>query len=196
MLRDVLKSVLRGTALLIVSPLIASYFVKAWIIGRDRALEGSTQTLSLLPGVSGRYLRVAFLRCVLAHCDPSAAIEFGTIFSQAGTRIGRDVYIGPRCHIGLADIERDVLIGAAVHIPSGANTHGTEELDVPLREQGGHRTMVRVGRNSWIGSAAIVMADVGEQTIVGAGSVVTKALPAQVKAVGAPARVLGPRGTR
>ena len=51
-----------------------------------------------------------------------------------------------------------------------------------------------IGAGAWIGSAAIVIADVGPGTIVGAGSVVTKPLPANVIAAGVPAKVLRPRG--
>jgi virginiamycin A acetyltransferase len=49
---------------------------------------------------------------------------------------------------------------------------------------------VRIGAGAWIGSAAIVLADVGSETIVAAGSVVTKALPDRVIAAGVPARVV------
>jgi acetyltransferase-like isoleucine patch superfamily enzyme len=47
---------------------------------------------------------------------------------------------------------------------------------------------VRIGTGCWIGSAAVVMADVGRNTVVGAGAVVTRPLPDWVVAVGAPAR--------
>ena len=47
--------------------------------------------------------------------------------------------------------------------------------------------------NPWIGSAAVVMADVGADTIVGAGSVVTTPLPPSVMAAGVPARVIKDR---
>jgi acetyltransferase-like isoleucine patch superfamily enzyme len=50
--------------------------------------------------------------------------------------------------------------------------------------------LVKIGRGSWIGSAAIVMADVGEQSIIGAGSVVTQPVPSRVLAAGVPARVI------
>jgi acetyltransferase-like isoleucine patch superfamily enzyme len=51
-----------------------------------------------------------------------------------------------------------------------------------------------VGEGAWIGSAAIVMEDVGRGTVVGAGSVVTRPLPDLVLAAGVPARVLRHRG--
>lgn len=51
---------------------------------------------------------------------------------------------------------------------------------------------VHIGNNCWLGSGVIVLPGVtiGENTVVGAGSVVTKNLPANVVAVGNPARVL------
>ena len=56
-MRDALKIVARLLALVCVVPALLSYFVKGWILGRNRALEGSTQALSLVPGVIGQYLR-------------------------------------------------------------------------------------------------------------------------------------------
>src|SRR6187401_2954836 len=98
MIRTAVKTCCRVAAIVAVTPLLVSFQLRALFIGRDAALHGSTQTLALAPGLTGRYLRVAFLRCTLAACDPSAAIEFGTLFSAAGARIGRNVYIGPGCH--------------------------------------------------------------------------------------------------
>jgi acetyltransferase-like isoleucine patch superfamily enzyme len=86
-----------------------------------------------------------------------------------------------------------VLIAPCVHIPSGGRTHGSGDLDTPLRDQVGERKRIRIGFNSWIGSAAVVMADVGSQTIVGAGAVVTDPIPDRVIAAGVPARVIRSR---
>jgi len=191
--RSALKSTINGVATLLVLPSVVSYRVRSMLMGKDRAVEGSTQALAWLPGVTGQYLRRAFLRRALAFCDPTATIEFGTIFSQAGARIDAHAYIGPRCHIGLVHIERDVLIAAGVHIPSGGATHDFSDLSVPIRLQAHHRSMVRIGAGSWIGSASVVMADVGRDTVVGAGSVVTRPLPDYAVAAGSPARVIRTR---
>lgn len=53
---------------------------------------------------------------------------------------------------------------------------------------------IELGKKCWIGGGAIIMAGVtiGDGTMVGAGSVVTKSLPPMVTAVGNPARVIGP----
>jgi virginiamycin A acetyltransferase len=53
--------------------------------------------------------------------------------------------------------------------------------------------MVTIGAGSWIGSGAIVLADVGRNCVIGAGSVVTKPIPDNVVAVGNPARVISSR---
>ncbi len=194
-MRAALKQLALAVATVAVLPALVSYFVRSRLFGRDRALEASTQALGLVPGIVGQYCRRAFLMRVLAECHPSVTIEFGALFSAAGARIQPDVYIGPRCHLGLVHIERDVLVAAGVHIPSGGHIHGTDDPDTPVRDQRFERTLVRVGAGSWIGSAAVVMADVGRRTIVGAGAVVTRPLPDDVVAAGVPATVLRSRPT-
>jgi acetyltransferase-like isoleucine patch superfamily enzyme len=174
-------------------PGLVSFAIRRSILGADRALEGSTETLSLVPGLVGDYLRRAFLTRALAHCDRSATIQFGTIFSQAAARIDANVYVGPRCHLGLVHLERDVLLAAAVHVPSGGETHGTSDLDRPIREQPGTRRLVRIGEGTWVGSAAVVLADVGRHCVIGAGAVVTTPIPDYAIAAGVPARVIRSR---
>jgi acetyltransferase-like isoleucine patch superfamily enzyme len=192
-MRDTLKLVLHLLSTVAVLPALVSYQVRRPWLGDDRAIEGSTQALALLPGLVGVYLRRAFLSRTLAHCDRSASVHFGTILSQAGARLGANVYVGPGCHLGLVDLESDVLLASGVHVPSGGRTHGTDRLDVPIREQSGARTTVRIGEGSWVGSAAIVMADVGRHCVIGAGAVVTKPVPDYSVAVGVPARVVAVR---
>jgi acetyltransferase-like isoleucine patch superfamily enzyme len=188
-MRDGVKAMARVTATIVVGPALLSYSVRAAIFGRDRALEGSTQALSLVPGIAGQYLRRAFLARTLAQCDREAVIEFGTVFSQTGASIGARAYIGPRCIIGLAEIGEDVLLAGGVQIPSGRHTHGVEAVAV-IRDQPMTRTRVRIGAGSWIGASTVVMADVGRDSIVGAGSVVTQPVPERTVAAGVPARVI------
>lgn len=187
---ETVKRLARGVATVAVTPSLLSFALRAAVIGRDRALEGSTQALAWVPGIIGQYVRRAFLARVLAGCHDTAVIEFGTIFSQVDARIDENAYVGPRCHLGWVHIEANALIAGGVHVPSGGRTHGTGDLSIPIRDQEGSRTLVRIGAGAWIGSAAVVMADVGPDTIVGAGAVVTRPLPARVIAAGVPARVV------
>jgi acetyltransferase-like isoleucine patch superfamily enzyme len=187
------KSLARGVFSILVLPFVVTYSMRSSLAGPDRALESSMELLSLVPGLVGQYVRRAFLGYVLAACDATVTIGFGTLLSSAGARLDEHVYIGPRCHLGLVHLERDVLVGAGVHIPSGGHIHTATDPDRPMREHELTRSLVTVGEGSWIGSGAVVMADVGKRTIVGAGSVVTRPLPDDVVAAGAPAKVVRDR---
>lgn len=55
---------------------------------------------------------------------------------------------------------------------------------------------IRIGRNCWLGAGVIVLPGVtiGDNSVIGAGSVVTKDIPADVVAVGNPCKILRPIG--
>ena len=188
--RDLAKILLRAAATVAVGPVLLLHAMKVPILGKDRALAGSTQLLALVPGLTGQYFRRAFLVWTIRDCHPSALVEFGTIFSKAEASLGENVYIGPYCSIGAAEIGRDTLIGPGVHLLSGARLHGTADPTTPIREQAGEVVRVSIGAGCWIGAGAVVMADIGQDSIVGAGAVVTRPIPSGVVAVGMPARVI------
>lgn len=195
-MRELVKFLAHGLAWLAVTPSVWSFALRSTVLGRDRALEGSTQAWALVPGLLGQYLRRAFLSRTLSFCARTATIEFGTLFSSASASIGERAYVGPRCHLGWAVIEDDALLAAGVHVPSGAKTHGIDDLTIAIRDQPARKTAVRIGRGSWIGSAAVVMADVGADAVVAAGAVVTRPIPDATIAGGVPARVLRHRDPR
>ncbi len=145
-------------------------------------------------GPLGSYCRRALYQRLLDECAADACISYGTIFSRPGARLGRRVYVGAFCNIGLAHLEDDVLLGSNVHVLSGKKQHEFDRYDVPIREQGGRFELVRIGKGSWLGNASIVMADVGEGCVVAAGSVVTRPVADGAIVGGNPARVLGQRG--
>lgn len=75
------------------------------------------------------------------------------------------------------------------------STHMSEKVDVPIMDQGAYRQPICLERNVWLGTRVIVLPGVtiGENTIIGAGAVVTEDIPAGVVAGGVPARVIRPR---
>jgi acetyltransferase-like isoleucine patch superfamily enzyme len=192
-MRETVKTLFRAAALLAVLPRIVALRIASAFIGGDRALESSSQSVARVPGIRGQYMRRAFLSSAGVTCHASATVCFGTLFSKRGAVLDENVYVGPYCHLGLVHLERDVLLAAGVHIPSGARIHGTGDPDRPIREQGGVVTRVRIGRGSWIGSGSVILADVGCNCVVGAGAVVTSPIPDDSVAAGVPARVLRSR---
>ena len=72
-------------------------------------------------------------------------------------------------------------------------------IDPELRAKAYQYNMpVRIGKNCWLGAGVIVLPGVtiGDNTVIGAGSVVTKDIPANVVAVGNPCKVLRPINER
>jgi acetyltransferase-like isoleucine patch superfamily enzyme len=189
-MRAALKVAANAVALLAVFPCYLAFKGGALLLGTGRAFPGWSQGLSLIPGLAGVYLRRAFYRLVLPRCDAGACLSFGAVFSHPTAEVGRAVYVGPYCCVGDVTLEDDVLLGSHVSITNGGAQHGTERLDVPIREQPGVWPRVTVGRDSWIGDRAVVLADVGKHCVIGAGSVVMRPVPDYAVAVGVPAKVI------
>lgn len=182
-----------GLAVMGVLPLALCCRAGQYACGTERVFPGWSQAFSLLPGLSGAYLRRAFYRLVLAECGNGAHISFGTILSHSSAHVGRDVYVGAYCVLGAVTLEADVLIGSHVSVMNGSRQHGIERLDIPVREQPGYWPRVTIGRDTWIGDRAVVMADVGRHAVVAAGAVVTRPVPDYAIVAGVPAKVIGNR---
>ena len=59
--RDLLKCAARLASNLAIAPVLFFHILKVPLLGKDRALEGSTQLLAMLPGISGQYLRLSLI---------------------------------------------------------------------------------------------------------------------------------------
>ena len=184
-----LHAAARGT----VAPVVAAYKLELalWPAARhDLVFQTYSQVLSALPGLSGQYLRRAFYASALAECHPDTCIQWGTVFSSPLARLAQGVYVGARCMLGRVVLEEHVTLGSNIDIPSGRNQHGTDDPDVPIQDQPGRFETVRIGRNTWVGNGAVILADVGARCLVAAGAVVSAPVPDDVVVGGNPARVL------
>jgi len=88
-------------------------------------------------------------------------------------------------------IEDDVLFASNINITDGL--HGYENANEPYKYQKMFRIApIRVKRGCWIGQNVVILPGVtiGEFTIIGANSVVTRSIPDRCIAVGSPARVV------
>ncbi len=106
------------------------------------------------------------------HFGNNVYANFGlTLVDDTHIFIGDGTMIGPNC-----------VIATAGH-----------PIDPELREkQLQYNIPVHIGKNCWLGAGVLVMPGVtiGDNTVIGAGSVVTKDIPADVVAVGNPCKVL------
>src|SRR5450755_2973705 len=99
-MKALFKATANGIAGLAVLPAVLLYLLAGALLGREKVYPGWSQAFSLLPGLTGVYLRRAFYRFVLPRCDTDAWIGFGTVFSHPTARVGRTVYVGVYCCLG------------------------------------------------------------------------------------------------
>jgi acetyltransferase-like isoleucine patch superfamily enzyme len=188
-LRSALKSVANVVALALVAPLWLPARLEATLTGGEGFFTAGAELLSLVPGRIGVYLRRGYYRVCLDACSAKCYIGFGTMLAHPQCRIGQGVYIGTGCSVGRAVIEDHATLGSNVDVLSGRRQHNFRDLDQPIQDQGGTFDTVRIGHNSWIGNSSVIMADIGEDCVIGAGSVVVKPIPPCSIAVGNPAVV-------
>ncbi|HEU0316312.1 MAG TPA: acyltransferase [Solirubrobacteraceae bacterium] len=189
----------RGVDLLadrLVAPLVASYAIKRRLIGDERAYLECSERASRWTGLAGERMRRALHNRLGTPVGEGAILRFGCILERPPVEIGRYTVIGHYANVQHARIGDDCLVSDFVYIIDGPHQHNFDRVDVPMREQGITIKQVSIGRDTWIGGHAMILADVGEYCIVGAGSVVTKPVPDYQIVVGNPARVIGDRRDR
>jgi acetyltransferase-like isoleucine patch superfamily enzyme len=111
--------------------------------------------------------------------------------SEPSVIIGANVFIGRNTYLGAwkpITIGNDSLIGAYCYIITG--NHRFTAPDLPVRMQGYDGAPITIGRNVWLGAHGIVLPGVtiGDNAVVGAGSVVTTSIPEAEIWAGVPAR--------
>ena len=118
---------------------------------------------------------------------------FPPFYTDCGKNItiGKNVFINSACHFqdqGGVTIEDGCLIGPQVEFAT--INHGQD----PAHRSDNHFAPIHLKKGVWIGAHATILPGVtiGENSIVAAGAVVTKDVPANVIVAGVPARVMKP----
>ena len=129
-------------------------------------------------------------------------------------RFGRFVWIGDgtkiRCHEGVVEIGAKTVMGQECTISAYQRVrigeqcviadramfidfdHGIVEVERPIRLQGIYKRDVEVGNNVWIGYGACILrgVSIGDNSVIGTNTVVTKDVPANAVVGGIPARII------
>jgi acetyltransferase-like isoleucine patch superfamily enzyme len=147
----------------------------------------------------------------IAFIAPDVALQIGP---KGRVELGRWSWLGHgtkvRCHEGYVSIGAKTVLGqectisAFQHVSIGRECviadrvmmidfdHGVVDVERPIREQGIYKRDVRVGHNVWIGYGACILrgVTVGDNSIIGANSVVTSDVPENAVVGGVPARLI------
>jgi maltose O-acetyltransferase len=139
-----------------------------------------------------RAARLGLLAELLGTIGPGSAI-ISPFFCDYGSQIS----IGARCFVNAGAVMLDpaaITIGDDVQIATNVQLlTATHPTDAAERASGWELARpITIGNGAWLGGGVIVGpgVSVGERTVVGAGAVVVRDLPADVVAVGNPARVI------
>lgn len=139
--------------------------------------------------------RAALLREMFAEIGDGCYIEPPLHANWGGRHVHFGKHVYANFHLTLVD-DTDIYVGDYTMFGPNVTVATAGHPILPaLREQVYQYNMpVVIGRNCWIGAGAILLPGVhiGDGTVIGAGSVVTKDIPANVVAVGNPCRVLRP----
>jgi acetyltransferase-like isoleucine patch superfamily enzyme len=192
--RGILKNIIFVLALILTAPFgVVSYL--GIFLGSESIFHFWATLLSLIPGKIGSSMRVAFYRWTLLECHKDVSIGFGTFFSKRLAQVGRNVTIGEYCILGSVEIGNDTRLASRCSIPSGRHQHHyTYESGKRVHTKTEIKKMF-IGERSWIGEGSIVMANVGDDCIVGAGSVVINAVQNNEVVAGNPAKTIRNQGS-
>ena len=123
-----------------------------------------------------------------AYIEPPFYCDYGV-----NTSVGKNFYCNYDCvflDCGKITVGNNVMLGPKVALY--AVNHA---IDPAVRSQGhDYPVPITIGSNVWIGGSVVVCPGVtiGDNTVIGAGSVVTKDIPSNVVAAGNPCRVIRP----
>jgi acetyltransferase-like isoleucine patch superfamily enzyme len=156
----------------------------------ERAIR-MTERLNVLPYDDREAIRAAWSELTGQPVDETF-ILIPPVYCDHGVnlRVGRNVFINQRCQlndIGGIEIGDDVMIGPGVNLITSGHP-----VAPASRRDGITAAPIRIERNVWIGAGAMILQGVtiGENSVIGAGAIVTHDIPPATLAVGVPAKVI------
>ncbi|MDR1408901.1 MAG: sugar O-acetyltransferase [Oscillospiraceae bacterium] len=164
------------------------------------------------PDIMGEQLRYQEMLCDYNATRPTENERKQGLLREMFAEIGEDCHVETPLHANWGG--HHVHIGSGVYLNSGVtlvddaeifigdncliapnvviSTSGHPILPILREHHYVYNLPVRIGKNVWIGSGVQILPGVtiGDNAVIGAGSVVTRDIPANVVAMGAPCRVV------
>lgn len=152
-------------------------------------------TLNIFPDfVLGNRLRRLFYKLYLKKAGQNLTVSAHVHIEEPNKiEVGNNCSFNRGCWIsggGGLQLGNDVIIGPNVIIHSA--NHIYLDPSLPIRAQGHELKKVIISNNVWIGAGAIILPGVtiNENSIIAAGAVVTKVVPANSLVGGVPSRLI------
>lgn len=157
--------------------------------------HASQEALRITAELNAAYHSPARVRVLLSELTGTPVDDTVTVFPPLSTDFGKNLRIGKRVFInagcrfqdqGGITIGDDCLIGHNVVLATL-----NHDLD-PSHRGDLHPAPITLGRNVWVGANVTILpgVTVGDNAVIGAGSLVNKSIPANAVAVGTPAKVI------
>jgi maltose O-acetyltransferase len=157
---------------------------KKWLVRYNAALALSAAERRVL--LAERFAEVGAGAVVRPpfHCDYGFNI-----------RLGANAFLNYNCVI--LDVV-EVAIGEGAQLGPAVQIYAADHPRDPAQRRAGWEfgRPVRIGKHAWIGGGAIILPGItiGDDAVVGAGSVVTRHVPAGATVIGNPARMVASAG--
>jgi acetyltransferase-like isoleucine patch superfamily enzyme len=167
--------------------LLARYVLLRLRYGRRLRTDGICFVCSDVKLEIGRNATLRIGRWAWIGDGSKIRVHEGEVSIGAKTVMGQECTISAYQHV---EIGRECIVADRVMLIDF--DHGVVEVERPIRLQGIYKRDVRVGHNVWIGYGACILRGVavGDNSIIGTSTVVTRDVPENAVVGGSPARVI------
>jgi acetyltransferase-like isoleucine patch superfamily enzyme len=159
---------------------------------RIARFQHASEFVSVIPFVLGTVTRRVFYERTLKHCGRNFVVRHGAAFVYRDATLGDDVFIGRHSNFELVSSGSGLLTSSGVSLLKGRHHWQGEALASKVPETG-RASRIHIGDLTWVGTFAVVIANVNKDAVIGAGSAVVHVDPDGAGVMGNPGRIVKKR---